>query len=311
MFVSASPEDPDVWYPDGNLVIIAESTHFRTYTGTINKFSDNFLQLAEVTHAVGTGYAAEGCKVVRVTDSAHDLRHVLRIIHEGFYYRQRTQGVVEFEYHASAARLSNKYNLVAIAHQVTTHLSELFPSSFDLWDKNESLRTDRTHMSPEDAIEAVKLFRKLAWNDMLPAALYLCAQLSPEILLGGHVRADGTLERLSRADRVLCIELKMTFIKESDAMFAQLCGKGRGQKCETNGLFGSEICRDTLAEQVRRHDRDNLHGDPLGTHLRKKIGSWEKSKLVCVECARELRVREKDLRRSLWRKLPKMMKLQV
>ena len=50
----------------------------------VTRASDNFMLKATITHVLGTDYAEKGWKVVRVSDSAHNLKHVLRILQDGF-----------------------------------------------------------------------------------------------------------------------------------------------------------------------------------------------------------------------------------
>ena len=76
--------DRDVHSSDGTLIVIAEDTHFRINESMFTRASDNFMLKATITHVLGTDYAEKGWKVVRVSDSAHNLKHVLRILQDGF-----------------------------------------------------------------------------------------------------------------------------------------------------------------------------------------------------------------------------------
>lgn len=222
-------------------------------------------------------------------------------------YMEHEEGVVKFEYHAAAARLANMYNMTRIADWVLPRLMRLFPAQFERWEATEELRSDCAEVSPEDAIEAVNLFRRLEWNDLLPSAIYVCCQLPIDKLMDGHVRADQFFERLPMAYRKLCITLQKTFVKESTTMSAQLFPDVPCKTCKTSGFFEPETCRKTFSA-ARQYDRGSLHGDPLGTYLRTKIVKWEREGQVCGECAKELRSRERNMRRSLWERLPSMCK---
>ena len=77
-------QDLLLWFPDGNIVVVASDTSFKVHAGVIQRqqkalFRDgNFLlDISDCDHI-------EGCPVVLVEDTAHDFRHLLRVIYDGF-----------------------------------------------------------------------------------------------------------------------------------------------------------------------------------------------------------------------------------
>ena len=219
---------------------------------------------------------------------------------------ERTHGPIAFGYHAAAARLAHKYNIVSVMDRATIALQTFFPASFDTWVEHESLRAKRTLLHTEDAIEAVNLLRALSWKDMLPAALYLCSQLRPEPLLQGHRRADRTLERLATDDVARCMRLQKAFVRESADIAARLYDTTRSDGCTNNRPFVFNTCKITLASENRSKILGGgaLHGDPLGCALRDQIDLLETAGSVCGRCAAMLRRREEGMRREFWEKLP-------
>ncbi|KAI0750287.1 hypothetical protein C8Q80DRAFT_1253789 [Daedaleopsis nitida] len=295
--------DSQLWFDNGNVVIAAGHTYFRVHADVLLRNANMFLAV----HHLQVPHSAQTATVL-VSDSAHDLKHLLHIFYDGFDYLERTDGPTKFGHHAAAARLAQKYDALAVLDRVTVCLrAAFFPATFDLWAQHEQARAERHTMCPEDALEAVNLFRALGWNDMLPAALYICAsQLAPGTLLRGHPRADGTLEGLSTDDAARCVALQRTLVGESAAMAAALYALRPGKTCRNDRWFASNTCKATLvAESASRvQDTGALSGDPLGGHLRGRIAEWEDKGSVCAECARALREREDVLRREFWSKLP-------
>ena len=79
-------QDNLLWILDGNFVFIAGDTAFKVHAGTIRRQQGSFLipHKANPLAEESDHDAIEGCPVVMVEDSAHDFRHLLRIIYDGF-----------------------------------------------------------------------------------------------------------------------------------------------------------------------------------------------------------------------------------
>lgn len=75
--------DSEVWCSDGNLLIVAEHTCFRVHRSMISRHSNTFLDLVQPQSVVQED-VPEGCSVVRASDSAHDLKHLFRILYDGY-----------------------------------------------------------------------------------------------------------------------------------------------------------------------------------------------------------------------------------
>ena len=78
-------QHPDLWYEDGTVILIAESTGFRVYRGLLSKHSEVFrdmFSLPQPTSAANDPY--EGCPIVRLAgDTAEEIAEVLKILHDG------------------------------------------------------------------------------------------------------------------------------------------------------------------------------------------------------------------------------------
>ncbi|TBU41575.1 hypothetical protein BD309DRAFT_964953 [Dichomitus squalens] len=315
-----------LWFADGNVVVVAQDTYFRVHQGVLALNSPIFRDiLGDIDYAqvrskkIGVTIdrdetGADGT-VIRLSDSAHDFEHLLRIFYQGFDYLNTTRPD-DFADLAAAARLAHKYDISRVLNEATARLQQLFPPSFEAWDANAKIRASK-RFRPEDAIEAVNLCRALGrrdgGDDMLPAALYLCSQLEPGKLLRGHRRADKTLEKLDMDDVELCLDLKKTFVENAADMAVKLHAGNVSENCR--GGFWKNTCRSLLA-QVRQGSmmsmvfKDALGGDPLGESLRKGINAMEEVGL-CASCATMLRNRERDLRKAFWEKLPGLVGVKV
>lgn len=73
--------DKEFWYTDGTVILIAGNVEFRIYKGILAEhspvFKDMFSMPQPPLEESGSGDAS--CPIVHVSDSAEDLRHVLRV----------------------------------------------------------------------------------------------------------------------------------------------------------------------------------------------------------------------------------------
>ena len=85
--------DSDVWYEDGNIVVIAQTTAFRFHKSVVSHHSPVFRDLFSVPQpsptptegeeAVASAETFDGCAAVRVSDTSYDFRELLRAIYGG------------------------------------------------------------------------------------------------------------------------------------------------------------------------------------------------------------------------------------
>jgi len=69
------------WFEDGNVILEAEATQFRVYRGILAANSGIFKDMFEFAQPEGDGDVGE-CPVVKLSDSAEDLQHVLEVLHD-------------------------------------------------------------------------------------------------------------------------------------------------------------------------------------------------------------------------------------
>jgi len=70
----------DMYFPDGNLVLVAENTAFRVYKGLLAKHSTVFADMLEIG-ASEEQDTIDGCPAVRLPDKADEVLQLLRTIH--------------------------------------------------------------------------------------------------------------------------------------------------------------------------------------------------------------------------------------
>lgn len=82
--------DSEIWFDDGNIIVIAQQTAFRFHRGVLSRHSVVFKELLGIpsssTSDSGIPDSMEGCPVVHVTDTACDFKRLLCAIYDGMRY---------------------------------------------------------------------------------------------------------------------------------------------------------------------------------------------------------------------------------
>ncbi len=188
---------------------------------------------------------------------------------------------------ANEAALTHRAPIARILRQVASdrvlarvthkYLRGLLPSTFDEWRRRE----DRTvsslptspHPSPQNPamIGVLNALRQIQGDDLLPVALYLCAQLPPRALLSGRRRADGTVEELASADDVeRCLRLREDMVRHSARMALRLFADAPDPRCPCRSAV-----EETFAAIVGGEFEDAPRTDPLGAYWRRHIDAVE------------------------------------
>ncbi|KAI1792056.1 hypothetical protein LXA43DRAFT_1181239 [Ganoderma leucocontextum] len=305
-----------LWFEDGNVVIVAQESGFRVHKGVLARHSAAFVKILNDSNdsdtlsdqlgmVIGTEIKMEGSKLCSTSPTPHTTLGTSSAssMTASSDYSKYTRSD-DFADLAAAARLAHKYTVPVVLSEAMLRLQQLFPPTFDIWEATEDVRaTAERRVRPQDAIEAVNLFRALGSADgadkMLPIALYLCCQLAPGELLRGHRRADGTLERLAVDDVELCWKLQKTLAERATTMAEQLCRSGPWlvyadkKKCKCFNCLDKSVPWRWLTDRVRG-------GDPLGRMLRDRIDWAEREFKVCDKCLSKLRELEMMIRGAFW-----------
>ena len=69
----------ELWFEDGNVVLVAQDTAFRVFRGLLAEHSTVFADMF-ATSSPASEETLDGCPVVRLSDSSHDLAHLLRVV---------------------------------------------------------------------------------------------------------------------------------------------------------------------------------------------------------------------------------------
>ena len=80
-------QDSDIWFEDGNVVVIAQTTAFRFHKSVVSLHSSVFRDIFSIPQPSLVGEEADqgfdGCPVVHVSDTSYDFRELIRAIYCG------------------------------------------------------------------------------------------------------------------------------------------------------------------------------------------------------------------------------------
>ncbi|KAI0739990.1 hypothetical protein C8Q80DRAFT_1201674 [Daedaleopsis nitida] len=302
-------EDTDVSFPDGNAFIVAQNVFFRIHRSLVARHSP-LLTEAFITSTERVGQ----CPVLRVTDTPYDMRQVLCVITAVYCRRQQKPADTAFSAPAARLRAGAKYKMEDLVDDPRARLRTLFPTSLAKWDENET--EGRHGFENTDAIEALNLFREVGQLDMVPAAVYRCAQLDDAVLRAGTTRADGTPERLSTADIELVRQAKKRLRAHGAEMIEECREFEWSENCSykwaCDGCY-DVVCELSILDEEGQELRD---GDPLCRRYLDIVDEREDGREyrlredfmdcmgACSNCIEPIREQFEEMRERVWADLP-------
>jgi len=163
--------NPDLWYNDGSIVLVAETFGFRVHTSILAATCVAFRDMAVIGQSK-CEETFEGCPVVRLQDSAADVGHFLKSIYGISRLCAHTK--TTFPVVAGILRLSTKYQAHHLRQMCIKILHTAFPSTLEAWDH----RHTRTLIPPFEG-ELGAVIALAMENDVeiiLPGAFYTASR---------------------------------------------------------------------------------------------------------------------------------------
>ncbi|KAJ7339266.1 hypothetical protein DFH08DRAFT_1014187 [Mycena albidolilacea] len=179
----------ELWFADGNIIIIASSVAFKVHRGQLRRHSEVFDDLFSIPQPKDQDMY-DGCPWVEVYDCPSDVLYFLRALYDGLYFR--TPGANDFPAVAAVLRLSTKYLVEHLRQRCMARLEVDWPSTLAAWDQREQAATDAFgHYQPRASCPHPLLVIDLALAlgpdlaHLLPAALYDLSRYGPSKILSG------------------------------------------------------------------------------------------------------------------------------
>ncbi|KAI0334317.1 hypothetical protein GY45DRAFT_1318315 [Cubamyces sp. BRFM 1775] len=309
--------DPDFWFNDGNIVIVAKNHHadarptgFRVHMGVMSRHSEVFKDLlcqSLPRPKEGEGSVTiEGCPQMLVTDSYFDFTHLLHALYDGIGYLAEPESV-GFGGLAALVRLGHKYDIAPVYNAALTRLRAAFDDrAFWVDPPNQDKAADQRWM-PDlwEALIAVNLFRTIAADDLRAIALYISTTLlDAGQLIGGAEREDGFIERLADDDLARCFEARLSLFTRRLTYINDTLTEPPRPGCESNYQCGNHV--QALLPRKRTYSYANLMGRRLVPCI---PWSTEGVQLLCARCVDFFKQREQQFLEKVWSDLPEIMSI--
>ncbi|KAF7359026.1 BTB domain-containing protein [Mycena sanguinolenta] len=303
----------ELWFEDGGLVVQAEQSLFRVSRGILAARSSVFKDMLAFTQPPNAE-TIDGCPVVRLPDSAEDVKRFFRAIFDSSFFEPHPSKV-SFEDVLSIARLSHKYAVEYLLRRALTHLSHDFPMTLSAFDE-QGPNTSSTdfHEIRIDWIDVhlavVQLARKVDALWLLPVAFHQLVQTDEDgiSVVLQCTEYDGHDAELSDDDQILFLKFSLLLSRlEIDALdFLHStddnpqCTGGTG--CSTARLRALVQGHKCIARGVGplRLSKGWRHGGDIWDGLLQSC---------CATCFKRLEEAHGQARKDIWDQLPTLCEL--
>ncbi|KAK7001410.1 glutamine amidotransferase type-1 domain-containing protein [Favolaschia claudopus] len=286
---------PEVWFDDGTIILEAESIQFKVFKGILAANSTVFNDMLVVGSSIPeTNEMVDGCPVVRVFDSALDMKHFLKALHHVGYYDPAE--TTDFLLIAAILRLSTKYNVDFLRRRALAHISSLYPTTLQEWDLRKDTAMEVFNARP---FAVLLLAKETGHQALLPACMYLCAD-SVDIndILDGLTSIDGKHLELDWPDKRACIRGRQNLLLALRAeVFAFLTGNLTIQNCAS-----PQRCDSSKLRWLQSLEASLGNGCPGIFSIKFPWNAFRKA--VCENCYTASHTHSNTQRQLIWDKLP-------
>ncbi|KAI1795326.1 hypothetical protein LXA43DRAFT_882141 [Ganoderma leucocontextum] len=301
----------DIWFNDGNIVLVAGGTAFRIYRGLLASqstvFSDMFASSTSSPDEI-----FDGCPIIHLSDSPHTLAYLLRVLLPNsriHYHMTRANPIRTFDELSAVIRLAHKYHISQVQEQALALLKKYSLNATSITTYSSPPPHSQLILDPRLNIGVVNLARLTDTPSLLPLALYCCTYLGGD-LFDGWTHEDGTIEHLSEPDIHRCVDARAVLMHEHTLFLSSLFDDtvsadcGRPHHCAPNlrQAQRNAVCSKELA----------LEMDALKNwdEVVKLLGDGGVGRL-CRCCIDELLERNEKGRKKIFDKLPEIFVITV
>ncbi|ESK97864.1 hypothetical protein Moror_17293 [Moniliophthora roreri MCA 2997] len=194
----------ELWFKDGNIVLIAEGFAFKVHRGLLERHSEFFESLFSVPqprNAMDMDLdidmdsdlgVFEGSQTVEMHDRAEDVYHFLKALYDGLYlvHRPHRPRSTQFPSLVGVLRLSAKYFVSSLRELCLERLAFDWPTTLSGWDVREAESTDEKGVYIPREFSAhpvlvIELAKELGLMECLPSALYDLSRYGPSKIFVG------------------------------------------------------------------------------------------------------------------------------
>ncbi|KAF8876703.1 hypothetical protein CPB84DRAFT_1795692 [Gymnopilus junonius] len=197
--VTSSPpiRHPDLWFGDGNIVLVAGEIYFKVHQGLLCRHSTPLQEGINALEATEDAklYSIEGKPVLILNDQPKDLCHFLLALYDGVSSVKHDNH--DFEIVSALLRLSTKYRVQHIRNDILRGMSMVWPRNLSAWEFREADATDSTGVyKPRSVyphpILVINLAKETGALELLPSAFYDLSRCSASEIATGYLPPGST-----------------------------------------------------------------------------------------------------------------------
>ncbi|KZT66660.1 hypothetical protein DAEQUDRAFT_767874 [Daedalea quercina L-15889] len=145
--------DAEVWFEDGNVVIVAGDVAFKVHRGVLSLHSEVFRDMFTIPPPPDDE-TLDGCHVVRVSDLASHIRRLLLVLYKGRTFLMSDEQT-PFSTVKTLLRLAHKYQIPDLKDDALERIKAIYTDDFSAFEEpTSSLHPWLTH-EWEDAFRVV------------------------------------------------------------------------------------------------------------------------------------------------------------
>ncbi|KAI0091090.1 hypothetical protein BDY19DRAFT_933662 [Irpex rosettiformis] len=299
----------DLWFEDGNVVLVAENTGFRVYRGILARdsevFRDMFLLPQPSSLPVEDTY--EGCPLVRLADdNADEVAKALTILFDGGRSFSQQNQRVDLATVVAALRIGTKYGLDTILQEALRRISTCYPADLHALQKHPPCSsTCPIIWNTEDPIAVFHLARQLDLDRLIPAALYKCAnEVQITSLFSASTGKNGRLHTLSLEELQDCIQARDILTVENVSLYDIFSDFHPVTLCiRWDPVTYITPCADTMKDMVvAAHSNGFTRGERAFRRLKKWMNGYQTSASpsLCSGCAFDLAFQVEERQTEVW-----------
>ncbi|KAJ7612151.1 hypothetical protein FB45DRAFT_843444 [Roridomyces roridus] len=310
-----------LWFEDGNLVLQAENTQYRVYHGLLAASSPVFKDMMGLPRPPDSELV-EGCPFVQLHDSAAETTVFLRAI---FYASSFPPFPIQADFRtvSGCLRLGHKYQVDLLRRRALIHLSSVFDTQLERWDRITILRAQADSGTPPalDSVVSILQWTPSTWSSILVPAMQVAREADALWLLPDafyNLSIAVAARSLSGAEVLHGVHYGGTFFKlHPQDQESFLVGHAMQYKSTTDaldflalpadipGCESREGCARTRYNAIgsSRARVQALSSHPLSVW---SPGLWNLLKNLCPTCRDALEAKHKAARQAFWDKLPEI-----
>ncbi len=194
----------DLWFSDGNIVLLDQRVAFKIHRGQLERHSDAFRGILSMPQPADVP-TFESVPILELHDSAEDVRCFLQALYDGLYVLLGTAVVFsltrtpryyknlsanDFAVISSVMRMSTKYLFDHLRERCTSRLSMDWPDTLAAWDSRELEAMDalgryNPRLRFAQPIHVINFAREIGHHSVLPSAFYDLCRYSPSKIIEG------------------------------------------------------------------------------------------------------------------------------